>query len=50
MDILLCFVENMPGLVAVVKQAMRDWESKTCVLFVERDQEEDYVEIFRGTQ
>lgn len=29
---------------------MNDWESKTCIKFIERTNEKDYVNFFRGTQ
>ncbi|XP_032220214.2 uncharacterized protein LOC5519420 isoform X2 [Nematostella vectensis] len=44
-----CSLKNMPGLLEVVRGAMKEWESKTCVRFVEREGEDDYLTIFRGT-
>ena len=38
----------MESAVASVKQAMRVWESKTCIRFVERTNEKAYLEFFRG--
>ena len=45
-----CFAENMPELQSIVRLAMDDWESKTCLKFVERTNEKDYVTFFRGSQ
>lgn len=45
--------ENMPELQRIIRVAMDDWESKTCVKFVPRKDEEkvtDYVTFFRGSQ
>lgn len=44
--------ENMPELQRIVRLAMDDWESKTCLKFVPRkdESETDYVTFFRGTQ
>ncbi|XP_028514125.1 zinc metalloproteinase nas-13 isoform X1 [Exaiptasia diaphana] len=44
-----CSLKSMPGLVAKIKRAMKEWESKTCVTFVERQDEQDYVTLMRGT-
>ena len=38
----------MESAVASVKQAMKVWESKTCIRFVERTNEKAYLEFFRG--
>jgi len=43
-----CSVANMESAVASVKQAMKVWESKTCIRFVERTNEKAYLEFFRG--
>ena len=40
----------MPELQSIVQLAMDDWESKTCLKFVERTNEKDYVTFFRGSQ
>ena len=39
---------NMESAVAATLQAMRMWESKTCIRFVERTTEKAYLELFRG--
>ena len=44
------FIENMPNLVRIVKKAMREWEKLTCIRFVRRNKEEDFVRFFRGSQ
>lgn len=46
-----CSLENMPELQRIVRLAMDDWESKTCLKFVPRkdESETDYVTFFRGT-
>ncbi|CAH3019601.1 unnamed protein product [Porites evermanni] len=43
-----CSVANMESAVAATLQAMRMWESKTCIRFVERTTEKAYLELFRG--
>ena len=45
-----CSTENMPEIQRIVRQAMDDWEAKTCLQFVERDKEADYITFFRGSQ
>ena len=45
-----CYTENMPELQRIIRLAMNDWESKTCIKFIERTNEKDYVNFFRGTQ
>lgn len=44
-----CSMKNMPELQSIVRLAMDDWESKTCLKFVERTNEKDYVTFFRGS-
>ncbi|KAJ7374569.1 hypothetical protein OS493_004907 [Desmophyllum pertusum] len=44
-----CSLKNMPELQRIIRTAMDDWESKTCLKFVERKDEKDYVTFFRGT-
>lgn len=43
-----CSVANMESAVSATLQAMRMWESKTCIRFVERTTEKAYLELFRG--
>ena len=42
----------MPELQRIIREAMDDWESKTCIKFVPRkdEKEKDYVTFFRGAQ
>lgn len=50
---MITVVENMPELQRIIRVAMDDWESKTCIKFVPRKDEEkenDYVTFFRGSQ
>lgn len=44
-----CSLQNMPELQRIIRLAMNDWESKTCIKFIERTNEKDYVNFFRGT-
>ncbi|XP_067054194.1 uncharacterized protein [Acropora muricata] len=47
-----CSLQNMPELQRIIRAAMDDWESKTCIKFVPRKDEEkenDYVTFFRGS-
>lgn len=50
---IITVVENMPELQRIIRAAMDDWESKTCIKFVPRmdeEKENDYVTFFRGSQ
>ena len=51
-DICVCmfggFTANMESSVRAVKQAMAEWESKTCIRFVPRTNERAYLEFFRN--
>ncbi|XP_078364915.1 uncharacterized protein LOC144649315 isoform X2 [Oculina patagonica] len=44
-----CSLQNMPELQSIVRLAMDDWQSKTCLKFVERKDQKDYVTFFRGS-
>ncbi|XP_068693880.1 uncharacterized protein [Montipora foliosa] len=47
-----CSLHNMPELQRIIRLAMNDWESKTCIKFVPRKDEEkekDYVTFLRGS-
>jgi len=47
-----CSLQNMPELQRIVRLAMDDWESKSCIKFVPRKdekKEKDYVTFFRGS-
>ena len=41
------FAENMPEALNAIASAMREWESKTCIKFVKRTSEKDYLWFFR---
>ena len=42
--------ENMPSALQAIRLAMNQWEAKTCIRFVPRTNEKDYLEFFRNTQ
>eukprot|EP00112_Aurelia_sp_Birch-Aquarium-sp1_P008961 Seg2002.8 transcript_id=Seg2002.8/GoldUCD/mRNA.D3Y31 product="Astacin-like metalloendopeptidase" protein_id=Seg2002.8/GoldUCD/D3Y31 len=42
-----CSLENMLDAVAAIKEAMAEWESKTCIRFVKHTNEKDYLTFFR---
>lgn len=44
-----CSVEHMPSVIESVKLAMSEWENKTCIRFVPRTTQTDYVNFFRGS-
>ncbi|XP_001631888.3 zinc metalloproteinase nas-13 isoform X1 [Nematostella vectensis] len=43
-----CSITSQPWGVRVIKEAMREWESKTCLRFVPRTNETNYVWIYRS--
>eukprot|EP00795_Rhopilema_esculentum_P001751 gene1751-16235_t len=44
-----CSLENMPTALKAIRLAINQWESKTCLRFVPRTNENDYLEFFRNT-
>nr|QNH72377.1 toxin candidate TRINITY_DN11973_c0_g1_i1 [Pachycerianthus borealis] len=45
-----CSLKNMPRTLRAVHGAMKEWENKTCLRFVEKKPEhKDYLEFFRGS-
>lgn len=42
-----CSLKNMPEALNAIASAMREWESKTCIKFVKRTSEKDYLWFFR---
>jgi len=44
-----CSLENMPSALRAIRLAMNQWEAKTCLRFVPRTNEKDYLEFFRNT-
>ena len=40
----------MPTALEAIRLAMAQWEAKTCIRFVQRTTEKDYLEFFRNTQ
>ncbi|XP_048580000.1 zinc metalloproteinase nas-13 isoform X2 [Nematostella vectensis] len=43
-----CSIANMESAIKFTKQAMAEWESKTCIRFVKRTTETAYLSFFRG--
>ena len=44
---LLAFTENMPDAMSAIDAAIKEWESKTCIKFVKRTTQKDYLWFFR---
>eukprot|EP00794_Sanderia_malayensis_P006292 gene6292-7014_t len=44
-----CSLENIPSAISAIKAAMAEWESKTCLRFVQHTNEKDYLTFFRNT-
>lgn len=42
------YIANLPGSVEATKKAMAIWEKNTCIRFVKRTNEKNYLELFRG--
>ncbi|CAH1233803.1 TLL1 [Branchiostoma lanceolatum] len=43
-----CSLQNIPAALTAIKTAMRQWEERTCIRFVQRTTEEDYVDFYRS--
>ncbi|CAH1239872.1 TLL2 [Branchiostoma lanceolatum] len=43
-----CSLQALPDALVAIRAAIRQWEAKTCLRFVERTTEVDFVEFYRG--
>eukprot|EP00795_Rhopilema_esculentum_P001296 gene1296-15684_t len=42
-----CSLENLPSTISAIKEAMEEWQKKTCIRFVNHTNEKDYLTFFR---
>ena len=43
------FLDDNPVAKAVILSAMKEWEESSCLKFVQRTDEADYLEFFQGS-
>ena len=44
------FAENLPSAISAIKEAMEEWQKKTCIRFVNHTNEKDYLTFFRDNR
>ncbi|XP_019641075.1 PREDICTED: zinc metalloproteinase nas-6-like [Branchiostoma belcheri] len=42
-----CSLQNIPAALTAIRTAMRQWEDRTCIRFVKRTTEKDYLDFYR---
>ncbi|XP_078681974.1 uncharacterized protein LOC144916625 isoform X10 [Branchiostoma floridae x Branchiostoma belcheri] len=42
-----CSLQNIPAALTAIRTAMRQWEERTCIRFVKRTTEKDYLDFYR---
>ena len=45
----LCYSENMPRALAAIDAAIEEWQKTTCIKFVKRSAEKDYLVFLRDS-
>ncbi|XP_078598280.1 uncharacterized protein LOC144874226 isoform X4 [Branchiostoma floridae x Branchiostoma japonicum] len=43
-----CSLQNIPAALTAIKTAIRQWEERTCIRFVKRTTEKDYLDFYRN--